>query len=177
MVCQIAGAKDPAPLKVVAVEVHHLRAGRDAGDAVIERGPLLLAERGQRRRLGRGERERAPGVRGRGPMRIARAPEERPARLAEAIERADEAAEASRDVSRARGSLLPVLSDGSAPLTAVSLGESPAPPRDTPRASSAPSAPAPSHSSTIAFAEDSFTSTGRIATPCLFASPAITAGR
>ena len=58
MVCQIAGAKDPAPLKVVAVEVHHLRAGRDAGDAVIERGPLLLAERGQRRRLGRGERER-----------------------------------------------------------------------------------------------------------------------
>src|SRR5207249_9865477 len=90
MVCQIAGAKDPAPLKVVAVEVHHLRAGRDAGDAVIERGPLLLAERGQRRRLGRGERERAPGVRGRGPMRIARAPEERAARLAEAIERADE---------------------------------------------------------------------------------------
>src|SRR5439155_5951242 len=36
------------------------------------------------------ERERAPGVRGRGPMRIARAPEERAARLAEAIERADE---------------------------------------------------------------------------------------
>src|SRR3989442_14966124 len=46
MVCQIAGAKDPAPLKVVAIEMHHLRAGRDTGDAVIERGPLLLAQRG-----------------------------------------------------------------------------------------------------------------------------------
>src|SRR2546427_434360 len=50
----------------------------------------LSRTRLQRRRLGRGERERAPGVRGRGPMRIARAPEKRAARLAEAIERADE---------------------------------------------------------------------------------------
>src|SRR5207245_6054905 len=47
--------------------------------------------------------------------------------------------DASRGASRARGSLLPGLADCSEPLTAGSLGESPAAPRGTPRASPLPS--------------------------------------
>src|SRR5439155_13061883 len=84
---QIARAKHAASREVLAVKAHDLRPGRNTGDAIVERGPLLLADGRERRRLGGRKGQRAADVRRRGAVRIARAPEERAPRLAKRVER------------------------------------------------------------------------------------------
>src|SRR5438876_311016 len=47
---QIARAKHAASREVLAVKAHDLRPGRNTGDAIVECGPLLIADRRERRR-------------------------------------------------------------------------------------------------------------------------------
>src|SRR5436309_13152247 len=83
---QIARAKHAASREIFAVEAHDLRPGRNTGDAVVERGPLLLADRRERWRLGGRKRQRTADVRRRGAVRGARAPEDGAWRLAQRAE-------------------------------------------------------------------------------------------
>src|SRR5437667_11084314 len=87
---QIARAKHAASREVFAVEAHDLRPGRNTGDAIVECGPLLLADRRERRRGGGRQRQSPPYERRRRAMRVARAPKERAARLPERVERTHE---------------------------------------------------------------------------------------
>src|SRR5437868_14094592 len=84
---QIARAKHAASREVFAVEAHDLRPGRNTGDAIVECGPLLLADRRERWRLGGRKRQRAADVRRRGAVGVARAPEARTPPLAKRAER------------------------------------------------------------------------------------------
>src|SRR5947207_10820478 len=79
---EIACAEHATSREILAIEAHDLRPRRDAGDPVVERGSLLVPDRRERRRRGRGERQSPPYERWRRAMRVPRAPQECAARLA-----------------------------------------------------------------------------------------------
>src|SRR2546423_283618 len=82
-VLEVACAEHATSREVLAIEAHDLRSCRDAGDPVVERGPLLLGELRQRRCRGRGQRQSPPYERWRRSMRVASAPEQSAPRLAQ----------------------------------------------------------------------------------------------
>src|SRR5438445_12793292 len=85
-----------AAIQVGAVETHDLRPGRDAGDAVVERDALLLAEVRQLGRRRRGQGKRAANEGRRGAVRVPCPPQQGAARLPQAVEAADEREVAQR---------------------------------------------------------------------------------
>src|SRR5438105_12423534 len=87
---EVARPQHTTSREVLAIEAHDLRPSRNPSYAVVERGPLLLADPRERRRGGGRQRESPPHERRRRAMCVARAPEERAPRLAKRVERPDE---------------------------------------------------------------------------------------
>src|SRR5436190_21275825 len=80
---EVACAEHATSREILAIEAHDLRPRRDAGDPVVERGPLLVPDRRKRRRRGRGERQSPPYERWRRAVRVACPPQQSAPRLAE----------------------------------------------------------------------------------------------